>query len=133
MPAKAEPNVVPLCDVLLVLLIIFMVITPSVQRGMDAKLPETTADSASAPDVIVLTLHKDGKVDINRTFYERDLLESQLMSIYGPRQHKTMLIRADARVPFNQVVEMMDVARGAGVEEIGIVLEYFEEEEEGGR
>lgn len=133
MAAKAEPNVVPLCDVLLVLLIIFMVITPSVQRGMDAKLPETTADTASAPDVIVLTLHKDGKVDINRTFYERDLLESQLMNIYGPRQHKTMLIRADARVPFNQVVEMMDVARGAGVEEIGIVLEYFEEEEEGGR
>lgn len=133
MTAKAEPNVVPLCDVLLVLLIIFMVISPSVQRGMDAKLPETTADTASAPDVIVLTLHKDGKVDINRTFYERDLLESQLMNIYGPRQHKTMLIRADARVPFNQVVEMMDVARGAGVEEIGIVLEYFEEEEEGGR
>ena len=134
MTAKAEPNVVPLCDVLLVLLIIFMVISPSVQRGMDAKLPETTADTASAPDVIVLTLHKDGKVDINRTFYERDLLESQLMNIYGPRQHKTMLIRADARVPFNQVIEMMDVARGAGVEEIGIVLEYFEEEEkEGGR
>lgn len=133
MAAKAEPNVVPLCDVLLVLLIIFMVITPTVQRGMDAKLPETTADSASAPDVIVLTLHRDGKVDINRTFYERDLLESQLMNIYGPRQHKTMLIRADARVPFNQVVEMMDLARGAGVEEIGIVLEFFEEEEEGGR
>lgn len=132
MAAKAEPNVVPLCDVLLVLLIIFMVITPSVQRGMDAKLPETTADSASAPDVIVLTLHRDGKVDINRNFIERDLLESQLMNIYGPRQHKSMLIRADARVPFNQVVEMMDVARGAGVEEIGIVLEYFEEEE-GGR
>ena len=133
MAAKAEHNVVPLCDVLLVLLIIFMVITPTVQRGMDAKLPETTADSASAPDVIVLTLHRDGKVDINRTFYERDLLESQLMNIYGPRQHKTMLIRADARVPFNQVVEMMDLARGAGVEEIGIVLEFFEEEEEGGR
>jgi len=131
MAAKAEPNVVPLCDVLLVLLIIFMVITPSVQRGMDAKLPETTPGD-SPLDVIVLTLHKDGKVDINKNFYERDLLESQLMNIYGPRQHKTMLIRADARVPFNQVVEMMDVARGAGVEEIGIVLEYFEEEE-GGR
>lgn len=133
MAAKAEPNVVPLCDVLLVLLIIFMVITPSVQRGMDAKLPETTADTASAPDVIVLTLHRDGKVDINRAFYERDVLESQLMNIYGPRQHKTMLIRADARVPFSQVIEMMDLARGAGVEEIGIVLEIFEEEEEGGR
>ena len=129
MPAKAEPNVVPLCDVLLVLLIIFMVITPSVQRGMDAKLPETLGGSDQSIDVIVMTLHNDGKIDINKSFYERDILDSELLRIYGPRQHKTMLIRADARVPFSNVVELMDIARGAGVEEVGIVLEYFEEEE----
>ena len=128
MAAKAEPNVVPLCDVLLVLLIIFMVITPSVQRGMDAKLPETLGGSDQSIDVIVMTLHNDGKIDINKSFYEREILESQLMTIYGPRQHKTILIRADARVPFTNVVELMDIARGAGVEEVGIVLEYFEEE-----
>jgi biopolymer transport protein TolR len=131
MAAKAEPNVVPLCDVLLVLLIIFMVITPSVQRGMDAKLPETLGGSDQSIDVIVMTLHNDGKIDINKRFYERDILESELMRIYGPRQHKTMLIRADARVPFTNVVELMDIARGAGVEEVGIVLEYFEEEGDG--
>jgi len=73
-------------------------------------------------------LHNDGKIDINKQFYEREILDSELMRIYGPRQHKTMLIRADARVPFTNVVELMDIARGAGVEEIGIVLEYFEEE-----
>lgn len=128
MAAKAEPNVVPLCDVLLVLLIIFMVITPSVQRGMDAKLPETLGGSDQSIDVIVMTLHNDGKIDINKSFYEREILESELMRIYGPRQHKTILIRADARVPFTNVVELMDIARGAGVEEVGIVLEYFEEE-----
>jgi biopolymer transport protein ExbD len=128
MAAKAEPNVVPLCDVLLVLLIIFMVITPSVQRGMDAKLPETLGGSDQSIDVIVMTLHNDGKIDINKQFYEREILDSELMRIYGPRQHKTMLIRADARVPFTNVVELMDIARGAGVEEVGIVLEYFEEE-----
>jgi biopolymer transport protein ExbD len=128
MAAKAEPNVVPLCDVLLVLLIIFMVITPSVQRGMDAKLPETLGGSDQSIDVIVMTLHNNGQIDINKSFYEREILESQLMTIYGPRQHKTILIRADARVPFTNVVELMDIARGAGVEEVGIVLEYFEEE-----
>ncbi len=128
MAAKAEPNVVPLCDVLLVLLIIFMVITPSVQRGMDAKLPETLGGSDQSIDVIVMTLHNNGQIDINKSFYEREILESELMRIYGPRQHKTMLIRADARVPFTNVVELMDIARGAGVEEVGIVLEYFEEE-----
>jgi biopolymer transport protein TolR len=131
MAAKAEPNVVPLCDVLLVLLIIFMVISPSVQRGMDAKLPETLGGSDQSIDVIVMTLHLDGKIDINKSFYERDILESELMRIYGPRQHKTILIRADARVPFTNVVGLMDIARGAGVEEVGIVLEYFEEEGDG--
>jgi len=130
MAAKAEPNVVPLCDVLLVLLIIFMVITPSVQRGMDAKLPETLGGSDQSIDVIVMTLHNNGQIDINKSFYEREILESELMRIYGPRQHKTILIRADARVPFTNVVELMDIARGAGVEEVGIVLEYFEEEGE---
>ncbi len=128
MAAKAEPNVVPLCDVLLVLLIIFMVITPSVQRGMDVKLPETLGGSDQSIDVIVMTLHNNGQIDINKSFYEREILESELMRIYGPRQHKTILIRADARVPFTNVVELMDIARGAGVEEVGIVLEYFEEE-----
>lgn len=131
MAAKAEPNVVPLCDVLLVLLIIFMVISPSVQRGMDAKLPETLGGSDQSIDVIVMTLHNNGTIDINKQFYERDILESQLMTIYGPRQHKTILIRADARVPFTNVVGLMDIARGAGVEEVGIVLEYFEEEGDG--
>lgn len=131
MAAKAEPNVVPLCDVLLVLLIIFMVISPSVQRGMDAKLPETLGGSDQSIDVIVMTLHNDGKIDINKSFYERDILDSELMRIYGPRQHKTILIRADARVPFTNVVGLMDIARGAGVEEVGIVLEYFEEEGDG--
>lgn len=128
MATKAEPNVVPLCDVLLVLLIIFMVITPTIQRGMDAKLPETMGGTEQSIDAIVMTLHLDGKIDVNKNYYERDLLHSQLVGIYGPRQHKSILIRADARVPFAQVVELMDIARGAGVEEVGIVLEYFEEE-----
>lgn len=132
MAMKAEPNVVPLCDVLLVLIIIFMVITPTVQRGMDAKLPETLGSTEQSIDAIVMTLHFDGKIDVNKNYYERDLLHSQLVNIYGPRQHKSILIRADARVPFIDVVELMDIARGAGVEEVGIVLEYFEEEEEGG-
>jgi len=130
MVAKAEPNVVPLCDVLLVLLIIFMVITPSVQRGMDVKLPETTSDSSATPaGVIVMTLHKNGKVDINLQYYEIELLQSTLEGIYAPRQDKTIFIRAEAGIPLKRVIDIIDIARGAGVEVLGIIPEYFEEED----
>lgn len=130
MAAKAEPNVVPLCDVLLVLLIIFMVITPMVQKGIDIKLPETTADASAAPsNVIVMTLHKNGQVDINNQYHELDLVQDQLKLIYSTRQEKTIFIRADAKLPYSSVIELIDIARGAGVEILGIIPEYFTEEE----
>jgi len=133
MPASAEPNVVPLCDVLLVLLIIFMVITPMVQKGVDVKLPETTAEQSAAPaGVIVMTLHKNLKVDINRNFFDFNLVEQELKGHYSRRQDKTIFIRAEATVPYSTVVELMDVARAAGVEILGIIPEYFTEEEETG-
>ena len=130
MAAKAEPNVVPLCDVLLVLLIIFMVITPIVQKGIDIKLPETTADVSSAPsNVIVMTLHRGEKVDINQQEYDLSLVQDQLKIIYSTRQDKTIFIRADATLPYRSVIELIDIAKGAGVEILGIIPEYFTEEE----
>lgn len=129
MARKAEPNVVPLCDILLVLIIIFMVITPTVQRGMDVKLPETTSDTSATPaGVVVITLHKDGKVDINQTYYDQELLQSVLVGIYAPRQDKTIFIRAEAGILLSKVIEIIDIARGAGVEVLGIIPEYFEED-----
>lgn len=131
MSGKAEPNVVPLCDVLLVLLIIFMVITPMIQKGVDVKLPDTTTEQSSAPvGVIVMTLHKNMKVDINQRYMDFDLVQNELRAIYAPRQDKTIFIRADARILYSKVIELMDIARGAGVEVLGIIPEYFTEEEE---
>ncbi len=131
MRQSAEPNVVPLCDVLLVLLIIFMVITPMVQKGVDVKLPDTSTEQSAAPaGVIVMTLHKNLKVDINRNFFEFNLVEDELRRLYASRQDKTIFIRAEARIPYSRVIEIMDIARGAGVEVLGIIPEYFTEEEE---
>ncbi|HDZ26922.1 MAG TPA: biopolymer transporter ExbD [Candidatus Aminicenantes bacterium] len=131
MSSIAEPNVVPLCDVLLVLLIIFMVITPMVQKGVDVKLPDTSTEQSSTPvGVIVMTLHNNMKVDINQRYMEFDLVQNELRTIYAPRQDKTIFIRADARIPYSKVIELMDIARGAGVEVLGIIPEYFTEEEE---
>ena len=127
--ASAEPNVVPLCDVLLVLLIIFMVITPMVQKGMDVKLPETTAEAGAAPQgLIVLTLKRDLSVLINQEQVEMNMLGGRLREIYEVRQDKTIFIRADARVPYSTVIEMIDIAKGAGVDTTGIIPEYFTED-----
>ncbi|MFQ6039082.1 MAG: ExbD/TolR family protein [Candidatus Aminicenantales bacterium] len=130
MAAKAEPNVVPLCDVLLVLLIIFMVITPTVQKGIDIKLPETTQDASATPgSLIVLTLHQGDRVDINKIQWTIAEVGDELRRLYSTRQDKTAFIRADARLPYQKVIELLDIAKGAGVEVLGIIPEYFTEEE----
>ena len=129
MSSSAEPNVVPLCDVLLVLIIIFMVITPMVQKGIDVKLPETTAEAGAAPQgLIVLTLKRELDVLINQEQVEMNMLSGRLREIYEVRQDKTIFIRADARVPYSAVIEMIDIAKGAGVEVTGIIPEYFTED-----
>jgi biopolymer transport protein ExbD len=130
MSLKAEPNVVPLCDVLLVLLIIFMVITPAIQKGIDVKLPETVSDAAAAPaDVIVMTVHKDYRVDINRSYLDFDQVKNRLEEIYAPRQEKIIFIRAEAKVPFSKVVELIDIAKAVGIDVLGLVPEYFEDQQ----
>jgi len=109
-----------------------MVITPLVQKGIDVKLPETTAETSATPaGLIVLTLLQNKIVKINQQEYQFDLVQEELRRIYSTRQDKTIFIRADAKLPYYRVIELIDMAKGAGIEVLGIIPEYFTEEEAG--
>lgn len=126
---KSEPNVVPLCDILLVLLIIFMVITPVMQKGIDVKLPETQAagEGENPQDVrgIVLTLESDRTVKINQDTVDMTLLENTLRDLYQTRTDKTIFIRADESLNYQDVLRIIDIAKGAGIEVLGVIPERY--------
>ncbi len=126
---KSEPNVVPLCDILLVLLIIFMVITPVMQKGIDVKLPETQqqgeGQGPQGTSAIVLTLESDQKIKLNQDFVDLNLLENTLRDLYQTRTDKTIFIRADEGLYYKDVLRIIDIAKGAGIEVLGVIPERY--------
>jgi biopolymer transport protein TolR len=127
---KSEPNVVPLCDILLVLLIIFMVITPVMQKGIDIKLPEVQPPGGPGEqpaDVrgIVLTLESDRTVKLNQDTVDINLLEGTLRDLYQTRTDKTIFIRADETLNYQDVLHVIDIAKGAGIEVLGVIPERY--------
>jgi biopolymer transport protein ExbD len=125
--AKSEPNVVPLCDILLVLLIIFMVITPVVQKGIDVKLPEAgDVESGRTSGSIILTLEDNLSVMLNAEEVPRELLLERLRDEYQTRTNKTIFIRADKSVPYSEVLKIIDAAKGAGIEVLGVYTQQYE-------
>jgi len=122
MVTKASPNVVPLCDILLVLLIIFMVITPMVQAGVDIRLPDTEGPNPPQITPIVLTIEKEGLISVNRDeFRDLEILGKWLVEVYQYRSNKTIFVKSNKHVVYKYVVKVIDLIKGAGVDNVCLI------------
>jgi biopolymer transport protein TolR len=117
-----EPNVVPMIDILLVLLIIFMMLVPMLRKAIDLQLPDPTPAPAGSPNPnqIVLEVLPDNKYAVNKEPVSKDRLGARLKEIFDPRPDKIIFVKGEGTVKYQDVIWAMDVARGSGVKVIGV-------------
>jgi biopolymer transport protein TolR len=119
----AEINIIPLVDVVLVLLIIFMVTAPMLYRGMDIKLPTSQSNTIRPDERLVLTIERDQKVYLDKDQLSLEQLEFRLKQAKRNNADVSIYLRADQAVPYGTVVRVMDQVKRAGIEKLGMVTD----------
>jgi biopolymer transport protein TolR len=119
----AEINIIPLVDVVLVLLLIFMLTAPMMYRGIDVNLPRAAAKPTAVEERLVLTLTKDHALYLNDKRIAPGTLDTSLRAAFQNRTDKTLYLKADSGLAYGAVIETMDQVRRAGIERLGMVTE----------
>jgi biopolymer transport protein ExbD len=131
-PPVADINVTPMVDVMLVLLIIFMVITPMLQHGVQVNLVKThnpiPMQAADKSDAILISVTKDGRVYLTTKQLAPEDLAPKVKDLLTNRLDKTVYIKADQRAKYEKVVDVVDNLRAAGVDQVGLLTEQIQQD-----
>jgi len=122
--SMSDPNMTPMIDVLLVLLVIFIIAQPLLQRSIDIQLPIEKDEDQTAPSVppIVLEVFPGQQYLLNKSPVPANDLKARLVQVYSNRPDRVLFVKADGAVKYGEVIRIMDTAKGAGVEVLGAVL-----------
>jgi len=128
--SMASPNIVPLIDILLVLIIIFMVITPLTPKGLDTLVPQPSPNQQQNQELenktVVVQVLKDGKLKINNEDTTWDGLGPRIEEVFKDRAEKVAFVKGDNDIEFRQVARAIDIMHGAGIDRVGLITAKLE-------
>jgi len=129
-PQMAAPNVIPMADIMLVLLIIFMVVTPMLQKGVSVDMANVNnphdMQDADKDDAIIVAVTRDGHIFLGNTPIQKEDITGQIKDRIATRLDKTVFVKSDARAKYGDVVAVVDEIRSAGVDQLGLLTERIQ-------